>query len=139
MGTYGSRLREFRQYKKLSQIEFAELCGVSQANVTQWETDRNKASGNIIKIQKAFPDLNIEWLEIGKGEMLNNKKLFLPEPQPLVNEPEPIYQKPEINEEAIQEILRLYKENARLLKERVSQLELELQRLRNMLQSSKQA
>ena len=90
MGTFGGRLKEFRVYKNLSQNDFADKCGVSQANVTQWETDRNKPSGKIIGIQKAFPDLNIDWLETGYGEMIlskpfmviqNDKPMHVSEPQ----------------------------------------------------------
>lgn len=112
MGTYGSRLKEFRIYKQLSQQEFAEMCDSSQANVTQWETNRNKPSGKIINIQKAFPDLNIDWLETGIGEMILSK------PFAKNTSPNPTPTQPDIEEikELENELLEAYREQARLKK-----------------------
>ena len=79
MESFGSRLRIFRESKKLNQDKFSEICGlddnglliVSQQNLTQWERDLSKPSSKKMKaIEMAFKDLNYDWLESGKGEML---------------------------------------------------------------------
>jgi transcriptional regulator with XRE-family HTH domain len=72
MSSLGNRLKEFRISEGLSQGDFAERCGpeVSQGNVTQWESDRNKPSGSKWDaIFKAFPHLNKDWLSKGTGKM----------------------------------------------------------------------
>lgn len=71
METLAERLLAFRRYKKLTQTEFAEIATITQGNVNHYETgksypDRNKT----VAIKNAFPELNIDWLVEGKGEML---------------------------------------------------------------------
>jgi transcriptional regulator with XRE-family HTH domain len=70
MGTIGSRLKEYREHLKLSQEEFADKCGVSQGNITQWETDTVKPARKLSLVIKACPDLNIDWLMNGTGNMV---------------------------------------------------------------------
>ncbi len=75
MSTFGSRLKVFRELKGLSQIDFAKEIGVNQVNITYWETDKNLPnSAKTMLLQKAFPELNSDWLFTGKGEMLNKEK-----------------------------------------------------------------
>lgn len=72
MGDFGSRLQEFRKYIKKSQKEFSECCGLSQANITHYETNKSQPTNlNFRKIEKAFPDLNMVWLIEGTGNMIN--------------------------------------------------------------------
>jgi transcriptional regulator with XRE-family HTH domain len=69
MNTIGKRLKQFRESKGITQGEMAEKAGagVSQGNITQWEKDRNKPSGDkLMKLLKAFPDLDSEWLMNGE-------------------------------------------------------------------------
>lgn len=71
--TFGQRFLKFRSYTQLNQNEFAEKVGVSQGNLTHWENDYNRPNTiKINKIKSAFPELNINWLITGSGEMLNN-------------------------------------------------------------------
>lgn len=82
MSTLGSRIRLFREYKGLSQEEMAEILNVSQGNITQWETDRNKPNAERLTfIQSKFPELNLEWLFANKGDMLIKTQIINNEPE----------------------------------------------------------
>src|SRR4051812_19506860 len=76
MSTLGQRLIQFREHTTLNQEAFADKCGVSQRNMSQWENDVHKPSRLLGKIIKAFPELNIDWLENGNGNMLLNVKKY---------------------------------------------------------------
>jgi transcriptional regulator with XRE-family HTH domain len=66
------RIRIFRVYKSLKQSVFAELIGVSRSTLSEVENGKNKnpSTSVIVNIVDAFNDINIEWLLIGKGEMI---------------------------------------------------------------------
>ena len=52
---FGSRLKELRQDRKLSQKQFAKEIGYSQSQVSQWETNINEpTSSAITKIANYF-------------------------------------------------------------------------------------
>jgi transcriptional regulator with XRE-family HTH domain len=72
MGTIGSRLKEFREHLNLSQEDFADKCGVTQGNITQWETNTVKPARKLSLIINAYPELNIDWLMNGTGQMIKN-------------------------------------------------------------------
>lgn len=84
MNSFGERLLYYRKkIKGISQGVFSEKCGkdsegkelVSQANITQWERNEGKPSSTKMKaIEKAFPDLNFDWLLSGKGEIQRDVK-----------------------------------------------------------------
>lgn len=75
MDSLGKRFSRFREYTKLSQVDFAKKVGVAQSNLTQWETNKNRPNAvKLNKIKVAFPELNINWLITGEGEMLNQVK-----------------------------------------------------------------
>ncbi len=77
MDTIGKRLKQFREGKKLTQDEMAEASKLSQANITQWEKDRNKPSGDkLLKLLKAFPDLDSDWLMNGGKEPIKGKSVI---------------------------------------------------------------
>jgi transcriptional regulator with XRE-family HTH domain len=74
--------------EKLSQIEFAKKVGVQRSNITHVLNGRSKPSYDfLLNIIRAFPNINIEWIMTGTGEMYKNK-----EPEPKKSEPK----KPEI-------------------------------------------
>ena len=66
------RIRIFRVYNSLKQSVFAELIGVSRSTLSEVENGKNKnpSTSVIVNIVDAFNDINIEWLLIGKGEMI---------------------------------------------------------------------
>jgi transcriptional regulator with XRE-family HTH domain len=68
MQTTKDRLLEFLKQIEISQAKFAERVGVSRNYVNSMVD--NITQNTVEKIQAAYPDLNIDWLTKGQGEML---------------------------------------------------------------------
>lgn len=67
------RLELFLKEEGLSKSEFAEKINVSKAIVSHIISGRNQPGRKfIINTMAAFPNLNIDWLLHGKGEMYGN-------------------------------------------------------------------
>ncbi|MBI4620609.1 MAG: helix-turn-helix transcriptional regulator [Desulfobacterales bacterium] len=65
----GTRLKELRLSKKLTQQEFADTSGISQGYLANVEAGRYKPDGDIlIRIANKFI-INLDWLLTGEGEM----------------------------------------------------------------------
>jgi transcriptional regulator with XRE-family HTH domain len=66
------RIKIFREYKSLKQVEFAKMIQVSRSTLSEIENGKNKnpSTSVIVNIRDAFNDINIEWLLTGKGEMI---------------------------------------------------------------------
>ena len=62
------RLKEFLAYKKIGQNRFARECGFAEGTIN--ESKGTIGSGILEKISLRYPELNLEWLITGKGEML---------------------------------------------------------------------
>lgn len=62
------RLKSFLKYKKLSQRDFADLIGVSTGYVNA--ISKGIGQEKIYIIKEKLPDLNIDWLITGEGQML---------------------------------------------------------------------
>ena len=62
------RLKRFLEMEGLSPARFAEELGIQRSGVTHLLDGRNKPSfGFIQKMMTAYPDVNYEWLILGKG------------------------------------------------------------------------
>jgi transcriptional regulator with XRE-family HTH domain len=71
MSTFGERFKQFREWTKLGQEDFAARCSLSQSNISQYERNLSKPSAEkIVYIMKQFPMLNIEWLVLGESQMI---------------------------------------------------------------------
>ena len=57
MINYAQKIKEYRERKFLTQVEFAELLGVGKTTVTRWETDQFEPT---IKIKKKLYELFVE-------------------------------------------------------------------------------
>ncbi|MCL1937229.1 MAG: helix-turn-helix transcriptional regulator [Candidatus Azobacteroides sp.] len=68
MQTTKDRLIEFIKYKRLSQAKFAGDIGVSRNYVNSMT--ENPTQDTLNKIKEKFPELNIDWLTKGTGDML---------------------------------------------------------------------
>ena len=74
------RLTVFYQYLKNeglveSKKDFAEKLGKSSAQISNYFTGTDNFSEKIVRqIQKSFPMLNGEWLEVGHGSMLKSEQ-----------------------------------------------------------------
>lgn len=64
------RLLEYVENKKLKKMVFYNTIGMKQSNFSGEGAASSLKSENIIKILIAFPDINPDWLLLGKGEML---------------------------------------------------------------------
>ncbi|MDR0421350.1 MAG: helix-turn-helix domain-containing protein [Prevotellaceae bacterium] len=69
------RIISFLNAEKLSPARFADIIGVQPANISHIISERNKPSLDFIqKMLKSFPDINVEWLITGKGQMYKEMK-----------------------------------------------------------------
>lgn len=62
------RLIEFLLYLGLGQNKFEEIVGLSRGFVNK--VGDSIREGNLKKISSCYPELNINWLKTGEGEML---------------------------------------------------------------------
>lgn len=67
------RLRQFIEYKGISVRAFQLSANLSNSFVAS--IDQSIAHKTQIKIQKAFPELNMTWLLLGEGEMLRSSSI----------------------------------------------------------------
>ena len=68
--TVKQRLLDFIYYLRITQTEFCNRLGVSSAYVTSIR--KSIAPEKLSAISTQYPELNIEWLLTGKGNMLNS-------------------------------------------------------------------
>ncbi len=69
MNTLQDRLKQFITSLDLSVLAFENECGMAQGTVNKM-TDKSRQR-TLEKIRKHYPQLNMEWLQTGVGEMLN--------------------------------------------------------------------
>lgn len=62
------RLYNFLDAKNLKASKFEQRCGLSNGFCSK--VNDNITEGSLLLIQRAFPELNINWLKTGFGEML---------------------------------------------------------------------
>ena len=67
--TVKERLRYFLRVSNITHEEFGKNIGVSTAYVSSMR--KGIQPDKLARIQQAYPDLNIEWLVTGRGNMLN--------------------------------------------------------------------
>jgi len=80
------RIQEIIHYSGESNNRFASRIGTSSAVISHIMSGRNKPNIDLIyKLARTFPNMNIEWLLLGKGAMLLDKEKELKE-APRVNE-----------------------------------------------------
>lgn len=65
-----TRIQKFIEGEGLTAARFADIIGVQRSNVSHVLSGRNKPSYDFIeKMLGKFPELNAEWLILGKGAM----------------------------------------------------------------------
>lgn len=67
------RLTQFLSYKKIGQVSFASIAGLSRGYVNNIVNSIGPVAQS--KIAKSFPELNIGWLLTGKGNMLKDQSV----------------------------------------------------------------
>jgi len=123
------RILKFLTRQKLSSSKFADIIGVQRSSVSHILSGRNKPSLDFLqKILSGFPELNSDWLILGKDEMfaqsnqtqlkfgnLNQTQTILPIQPPLENKtlssniPEVIVK--EVKKRSIKKIVVFYDDN----------------------------
>lgn len=82
MEEFSKRFLEVRKKYGPTQAKFEIKTGLSQANINHYENGRSKPNTDKLQLlSKAIPELNIDWLLYGNGEMLKKGTLTLHEPQ----------------------------------------------------------
>lgn len=79
------RITSYIEYKEIKQIAFTNSIGVSKGYVGA--ISRSIGTNILNRISKHYPDLNIEWLLTGSGEMIKTESN-------VVNEKKTEYEKP---------------------------------------------
>lgn len=74
------RIRRVMEYAQLSQQDFAIRLDISPASLSSIFTGRtNPTNNHVMAIHRAFPDININWLMFGEGNMLTENSSPLTE------------------------------------------------------------
>jgi transcriptional regulator with XRE-family HTH domain len=82
--TMNTRLKQFLAAENISQAQFADIINVVRASVSHVLAGRNNPSYDFIKaIMDNYPDLNIEWLILGKGKMYKERGASAPVAEPI--------------------------------------------------------
>lgn len=64
------RIRQVMEHTKMSQQDFATKLGISPASLSSIFTGRTNPTNNHVQaVHRAFPEVNINWLLFGEGEM----------------------------------------------------------------------
>lgn len=69
------RIKNVMDYAKLSQQDFSHKLGVSPASLSSIFTGRTNPTNNHVQaIHRVFPEINVNWLLFGEGEMLLSER-----------------------------------------------------------------
>ena len=83
------RIRTIMEYTKLSQQDFAARLGISPASLSSILTGRtNPTNKHIMGIHQGFPEINVNWLMFGEGDMLTGEHAVPPSNEPGENDGE---------------------------------------------------
>lgn len=70
------RLRAYIRHKGITEYRFCKQAGLS-SNFLYWDA-AGVSSKSLHKIGEAFPDLNLQWVATGQGEMLKGDEASIP-------------------------------------------------------------
>ena len=77
------RIYQLMQHTGLKQAEFAERLGMSAGSVSNIFTGRTNPTNNHVQaIHRAFPQVNINWLLFGEGDMMDHAEGDADAPSP---------------------------------------------------------
>lgn len=77
----GPRLIQLRRKYKLSQARLGELCGVSKAAVSQWETGGAMPEVKKLLELRLHLDFSLDWLLTGEGNLPFLELAHAPHPE----------------------------------------------------------
>ncbi len=82
------RLREVVNHLEISEREFAARVEIGQRSINYYLKGEQKPSLDLIcNLSKAYPDISLDWLITGKGEMFKNTYQNVSEKLPVAAEP----------------------------------------------------
>lgn len=65
-----TRIEQLIKTENLTSVKFAEIMGVQPSNISHILSGRNNPSYDfIVKLLERFPDINPEWILLGKGDV----------------------------------------------------------------------
>ncbi|MDY8135649.1 helix-turn-helix domain-containing protein [Aquimarina sp. 2201CG5-10] len=77
---FGGRLQKLMDYYGLSASAFADSMSVGRSSISHILSGRNKPSLDfVMKIEEAFPEVELHWLLYGQGTFPNSKNDTTPE------------------------------------------------------------
>ncbi|MBT8235049.1 MAG: helix-turn-helix transcriptional regulator [Bacteroidia bacterium] len=80
---FADRLQQIMNSNSLSASAFAETIGVQRSGISHLLSGRNKPSLDfVLKVVKAFPEVDLYWLLNGKGTYPSGNKLLKSAPAP---------------------------------------------------------
>lgn len=86
-----NRLKQFLTMENLSPARFAEELGIQRSGISHLLSGRNKPSFEFLqKMMSAYPDLNAEWLILGKGRPFKSDR-----PLPEIDSKAPVFTEPD--------------------------------------------
>lgn len=69
----GDRVKIVRKMNKLKQSEFSKVLGLSQAHISNIESNKDNPSDKILNSISAEFHINFDWLKYGTGEIEDYK------------------------------------------------------------------
>lgn len=79
------RLKQFIEYKGISNNKFAEEVGISSAQMSHMMNGINFGVDKLLIILSNYTELNSQWLMTGEGEMLKKKEKFTKKDNPVAD------------------------------------------------------
>lgn len=77
------RLKQFIEYKGVSVRKFCQICGITPSTIQTAITKNTSISTDKVElIAQNFRDLNMNWLFLGVGSMINEQNFDHIEPSP---------------------------------------------------------
>lgn len=116
------RISQVFKHLNLSQAEFERLSGLGNGALTGLiKSDKNVYSNTLTKVSNAFPDLNMNWLLTGSGDMMLSGELVRDSKTPTKSTNNlQLHEKKENN---MDEMLKMLKEQNDYLKSQVEFLQ----------------
>jgi len=68
----GSRIRRYREFKKLKGIELSKILDISSGTLSDVENNKNSPSADTLSKFIKETDINIDWLLTGEGDMVKS-------------------------------------------------------------------
>ena len=74
------RIKQIMESQKMTQQEFADYIGLAPATLSSIFNGRTRPTLNVVEaLKKKIPNINIEWLMFGSGEMTSTPQIELSE------------------------------------------------------------